>query len=54
MSASTNYFTDVQRRLAELGEPVALTADECDVIDDYANQDFGAKECADRIAQDRN
>lgn len=51
--ASPLYFTAVQRRLDELGQSVSLTADERDIVDDYATQEFGAEACAEHIAQAR-
>jgi hypothetical protein len=51
--ASGTYFAEVQRHLDEIGQPVALSADERDIVDDYATQDFGARECADQIARAR-
>lgn len=50
---SSAYFTEVQRHLADMGQSATLTADERDIVDDYATQDFGAKACAEQIAQDR-
>lgn len=52
-NASSAYFTDVQAHLDELGQSVTLTADERDIVDDYATQEFGARECADLIANER-
>jgi hypothetical protein len=51
--ASSNYFTEVQHHLNEIGQPVVLTADERDIVDDYATQEFGAKACAEKIASTR-
>lgn len=49
--ASSQYFTEVLHHLSELGQPVAMTADERDIVDDYAAQDFGAEACASYITQ---
>ncbi|MFC5550162.1 hypothetical protein [Massilia aerilata] len=51
--ASNAFFAEVQRNLDDMGQPVVLTADERDIVDDYATQDFGAKECAEQIARER-
>ena len=51
--ASSAYFTAVQKRLDETGHDVTLTADERDIVDDYALQEFGAEACADHIAKER-
>ncbi|WP_211284445.1 hypothetical protein, partial [Mycobacterium paraseoulense] len=52
-NASSSYFTEVQRHLDDLGHSVTLNADERDIVDDYAAQEFGARECAVQIANDR-
>jgi hypothetical protein len=52
--ALSTYFNEVQRHLDDIGQPAILTADERDIVDDYATQEFGAKECAERIAQARS
>lgn len=51
--ASSTYFTQVQNHLNEMGQSSSLTADERDIVDDYATQDFGAKQCAEQIAGER-
>lgn len=51
--ASSIYFAEVQHHLNEIGQPVALTADERDIVDDYATQEFGARECAVQIGRQR-
>jgi hypothetical protein len=51
--ASSIYFAEVQRHLDDIGQPVALSVDERDIIDEYATQEFGAKECAAHIARAR-
>jgi hypothetical protein len=51
--ASSTYFAEVQRHLDEIGQPVALSAEERDIVDDYATQDFGSRECAVHIARAR-
>jgi len=48
--AVTTYFNDVQRKLHEMNESANLSADERDVVDDYEQQGFGSKECAQSIA----
>lgn len=52
--ASSIYFAEVQRHLNEIGQSVVLTADERDVVDDYATQEFGARECALQIERARS
>jgi hypothetical protein len=52
--APTTYFTYVQRHLDDMNQPITLTADERDIVDDYATQEFGAKACAEQIAQERS
>jgi hypothetical protein len=51
--ASSSYFTEVQRHLDDMGQSATLNADERDIVDDYATQEFGARECAVQIANDR-
>lgn len=51
--ASTDYFTAVQRHRDDLGQSVAPTADERDIVDDYATQEFGSEACAAHIAKER-
>lgn len=50
---SSLYFAEVQRQLDELGQAVTLTADERDIVDDYAAQNFGPEACASHIAKAR-
>lgn len=50
---TSNFYSDVQRNLDQLGQEAALSADERDIVDDYANQDFGALQCAEHIAKAR-
>jgi hypothetical protein len=52
--ASSIYFAEVQRHLNEIDQSVVLTADERDVVDDYATQEFGARECALQIERARS
>jgi hypothetical protein len=49
----TDYFTQVQQNLDEMGQSGLLTADERDIVDDYEAQEFGAKQCAEHIANNR-
>lgn len=51
--ASTTFFAQVQNLLNGMGHSPILTADERDIVDDYATQDFGAKQCAEQIAGER-
>jgi len=51
--ASSTFFTEVQGYLNEMNQSPTLTADERDIVDDYATQEFSAKACADHIAQER-
>lgn len=51
--ASSTYFTEVQCHLDDMGHSTTLTADERDIVDDYATQEFAAKVCAEQIAQER-
>lgn len=51
--ASSSYFTEVQRHMDDMGQSAPLTLDERDIVDDYAAQEFGAFECATRIAHHR-
>ena len=53
MNASSTFFAEVQSHLDEMGQPVSLSADERDIVDEYADQEFGAKECAADIAKER-
>ena len=50
---STTFFAEVQRRLDDIGKPVALTAHERDIVDDYENQKFSAEACAAQIVRER-
>lgn len=51
--ASSTYFTEVQNHLNEMGQSPSLTADERDIVDDYASQEFGTEACAEQIAGER-
>lgn len=49
----SDYSSDVQRNLDQMGLPTALTANERDIVNDYERQDFGAKECAMHFSKQR-
>lgn len=51
--APSSFFTEVQRHLHEMDEPVDMNADERELVDDYENQEFGARQCAEQILKDR-
>lgn len=51
--ASSEFFSEVQRNLDEMGQSTVLTVDERDIVDDYAQQEFSAKECAVHISKQR-
>ena len=50
---SSNYFTSVQQHLDSMGQSVTLTADERDIVDDFATQEFSADACAIHIMRNR-
>jgi hypothetical protein len=49
-----DFMAQVQEHLVEHGAAPALTVDEQDVVIDYAEQEFGAQQCARRIADERS
>lgn len=53
MNEASAYFTAVQEQLHMIGQSPILTADERDILDEYEDNEFGAKECAEHIARTR-
>lgn len=54
MNTTSNEFrADVENHLFGLGEPTLLDADELDVVNDFALQEFGASACAAYIRAQR-
>jgi hypothetical protein len=50
----TDFFSEVLKNLHQLGQSTDLTADERDIIDEYEDNEFGAKQCAEHIARSRS
>lgn len=49
----SNFMEQVQGQLNELGSAPALSADEQDVVQDFHEQDFSARRCAESIVDGR-
>jgi len=50
---SSDFFNQVQRKLAEMGFDAPMTQDERDIVDDYEMQQFGADACVEHLAKQR-
>lgn len=48
-----NFMAQVQQHLVESGAAAALSIDEQDIVKDFAEQELGTQQCANRIAEER-
>lgn len=49
----SEFFNEVQQKLAEMGLSADLTQDERDIVDDYEMQQFSAEACIEHLAKQR-
>jgi hypothetical protein len=47
------FMAQVQQHLVEAGKSGSLSIDEQDIVKDFAEQDFGSRQCAERIGAER-
>lgn len=51
--ATSEFVGDVGTALHAAGDMPQLSADECDIVDDFALQEFSASSCAEHIRSQR-
>lgn len=51
--ATGKFMEDVSAQLHALGDAPQLNVDECDIVDDFALQEFSAGACAEHIHSQR-
>jgi len=49
----SRFMSEVQNELQNRGASASLSADEEDLVNDYGEQQFSAKKCAERIIEGR-
>lgn len=52
--ACETFYDSVENELKKLGLSTNLSKDECEIINDFANLDFGCEACAVQIQAERN
>lgn len=51
---SSDFFNQVQQKLAELGLDPNMDQDERDIVDDYETQQFSVASCVEHLAKLRD
>jgi hypothetical protein len=51
--ATSDFINQVQQQLQEKGASAELNIDEQDIVDDFADKQFSALQCAERIIDSR-
>lgn len=52
--ASDTFYESVENELKKLGLSTNLSKDECEIINDFSNLDFGCEPCAALIKAERS